>query len=1771
MQDGLSVETTAPGMRLMRIRQSDVLLAILLALVLLLGGYFRFTGLNWDDYVRFHPDERFLSGVAVKLDQGYLNFTGSESQSQQIERCLARNPNTNGLGGYFDTRCSDWNPHNIGEGLYVYGTLPLFIARIAGQVAVDLTNDRVWTGYDGIHLIWRLVSAIADMLVILLVFLTASKLHGRWTGLLAAALYAFAVFPIQVSHFGTADAISNLFVILTIYAAVRVQDHGRWWDYAGFGVAFGMALASRVNIAPLMGLVIVAAIIQMLPAFARQLAPGERERILTAHMGGLVLVGMITFLAFRIFNPYAFQGPGFFGLLPNDRWLDDVETARNLVSGQVDFPPNFQWVGRLNYIFPLNNIVTWGMGIALGAAAWLSWVWAGWRILRGQPRATRNLLLFGWVLVYFGWLGGNWVSTMRYFLPLYPSLVILAAWGLSEVARRAWRAQASVPRRLLAAGAVAGVTLFTLLWAAMFTSIYRTQATFVQASYWVWEQIPGDFVLQLEDAPDGAPLINVAMTNNQLGRDHPIGTWLFDQATRYPENRVVSAAFTSPVSGVVTSIHAPRLGDPLDDFDPETLTFLITAEDSDTPLTTALLIADLARGDHPIGQPYDIPLDAPFEIEAGRRYLMHVTATNGPVIGSGAVLAFESTWEEVMPAKVCTLPAGMTLADNPRPGMFSAYTCNGRSPWDGLINGYSLETHWEDELIKRDRITQILNETDYILIPTNRRYDTHSRNPVRWPMINAFYRALFAGELGFELVATFEQTFELGPLRVSDQYLPTYSAPTWLNEFEAEEAFHVYDHPAVFIFRKSDEFTPQLVLDVLHTIPLNRPDVACLVPACTDTGLVNVVPLASLTVDVSPTQLQMTEPMRATQSTGGTWSERFNTSSLINRSPVVAVVVWWFVMTLIGFVTWPLLFALLPGLADRGYGLAKFTGMFLSGWAAWYIASMRVPAWSRMGLIAVLAGLGVLSLVCAWAQRDKLSAYLQKRWSLLLTIEGLALALFLFMLGVRLMNPDLWHTGYGGEKPMDFAYFNGILRSTIFPPVDPWYAGGYLNYYYFGFVIVGVPTLLTGIVPSVAYNLILPTLFALAGIGAFSVAFNIVSGWRTSDDAAGDELEPADITPNDGQFVVTPSAPRRQRTLGNPWVAGIVALLMTVVLGNLDTPRVFVNGVARLGGYEIPQGLQHYLVGQYTERYGIAPNDTAMFEIAEQVRANRFSDQVEYEFHKITSLVGGFFDGMLRIINGEPLYISPDRWFWAPTRTISEIPTVGGYAINEMPYFTFLYGDLHAHMIAMPLLLLVMGFVFNEVILARRDGRRVLAQFGALALGAVAVGMSKATNSWDWPTLLLLTVPGLGYAWWLTWKRLGRRPLLDLVIRVGGFLVLMVLAVLPYDYWFATAFSSFNTWEGGKTPIWAYLTIHGLFLFFIFSLLCWETWRWLNSVRASALRGKAGLILACLFAFAVMWIVSMMFFFRGERATLIVVPLVVWTAVLFFRPGQARAMQYVLVLTGLSLCITLGVEFIVLGGDIGRQNTVFKFYMQVWIFLSVAAGAAASWLATHSERWRLGLRMVWYGLAAILIMAAGLFPIMATRGKVVFRIAPNMPLTLDGMDFMRYGSYWELNTPEAFSMVHDYNAIRWLQENARGTPVIMEGQSVREYLWGGRISIYTGLPSVVGWLHHQTQQRSLDPMPRLVRQRGANVNAFYTTPEINVAVDMLRHYNVTYVIVSSLELGRYGDSGGLAKFDVMVNQGLLSVAYQEGDATIYEVNRDALRIMPVALVFGEGE
>jgi uncharacterized membrane protein len=132
----------------------------------------------------------------------------------------------------------------------------------------------------------------------------------------------------------------------------------------------------------------------------------------------------------------------------------------------------------------------------------------------------------------------------------------------------------------------------------------------------------------------------------------------------------------------------------------------------------------------------------------------------------------------------------------------------------------------------------------------------------------------------------------------------------------------------------------------------------------------------------------------------------------------------------------------------------------------------------------------------------------------------------------------------------------------------------------------------------------------------------------------------------------------------------------------------------------------------------------------------------------------------------------------------------------------------------------------------------------------------------------------------------------------------------------------------------------------------------------------------------------------------------------------------------------------------------------------------------------------------------------------------------------------------------DSRAIQWMQENVRGSPVIVEANTV-EYHWGSRFTIYTGLPGVVGWSWHQRQQRGV-VSPEEVEERVREVGEFYSTSDEAWTRQFLSQYQVTYIVVGELEQAYYPPAG-LAKFSQMQAEGLLQSVYSAGHTVIYKV------------------
>jgi uncharacterized membrane protein len=230
------------------------------------------------------------------------------------------------------------------------------------------------------------------------------------------------------------------------------------------------------------------------------------------------------------------------------------------------------------------------------------------------------------------------------------------------------------------------------------------------------------------------------------------------------------------------------------------------------------------------------------------------------------------------------------------------------------------------------------------------------------------------------------------------------------------------------------------------------------------------------------------------------------------------------------------------------------------------------------------------------------------------------------------------------------------------------------------------------------------------------------------------------------------------------------------------------------------------------------------------------------------------------------------------------------------------------------------------------------------------------------------------------------------------------------------------------------------------------------------------------------------------------------------------------------------------------MNTVFKFYLQAWVLLSLSAAVGLAWmypvlLQKMQKHWFSAFQIV----LCVLVVCGMLYPILASKDKITDRMAKNAPHTLDGMAYMPYAEFNDQD--ETYSLEEDYHGIQWMQRNVVGSPVIMEGNTV-EYRWGNRYTIYTGLPSVVGWNWHQRQQRTV-VSSEWVTSRVDDITTFYATPEREIARELLAKYGVSYIIVGRMEQVYYPEEG-LAKFSEFEGD-LWEVVFHEGETTIYKV------------------
>ena len=438
--------------------------------IILLALFLRFQNINWDSNFHLHPDERFLTmvGNAMKIPSS-------------IEQ-------------YFNPDTSPLNPPNGGFSFFVYGAFPIILNKI---IAVIFGNDT----YNAFALQGRILSGLADMLVLLLVYKTAELLfvetghapslhknkNARNLPLWSAFFYAIAVLPIQLSHFFTTDSFLNLFMFASFYFALRFYVEN---NFVRTGLKpvptlffsalfFGLAIASKISA------------IYILPLILFFLCfPLIKERKFGQFLKCLLFFLVTSYLVIRIANPYYFRSTDLFDPRLNATFEKSITELKAMSDGKVWFPPAVQWHSKMPVLFSLFNLSVFGLGIPYFI----------FTIIGMFSAVSLELIAISlWVAGYFLYNSLSFTKALRYLIFLFPFFSLFAAIGVSKAISYKQSAKSYKLKAI-------SIIIILLIWPLMFSTIYLQKHTRVQASEWIYQNLPSQSLILSEYWDDGLPL-----------------------------------------------------------------------------------------------------------------------------------------------------------------------------------------------------------------------------------------------------------------------------------------------------------------------------------------------------------------------------------------------------------------------------------------------------------------------------------------------------------------------------------------------------------------------------------------------------------------------------------------------------------------------------------------------------------------------------------------------------------------------------------------------------------------------------------------------------------------------------------------------------------------------------------------------------------------------------------------------------------------------------------------------------------------------------------------------------------------------------------------------------------------------------------------------------------------------------------------------------------------------------------------------------------------
>jgi len=496
--------------------------------------------------------------------------------------------------------------------------------------------------------------------------------------------------------------------------------------------------------------------------------------------------------------------------------------------------------------------------------------------------------------------------------------------------------------------------------------------------------------------------------------------------------------------------------------------------------------------------------------------------------------------------------------------------------------------------------------------------------------------------------------------------------------------------------------------------------------------------------------------------------------------------------------------------------------------------------------------------------------------------------------------------------------------------------------------------------------------------------------------------------------------------------------------------------------------------------------------------------------------------------------------------------TILDYPINEFPFFSLIYGDLHPYVVTymtnMAILTLLLGVARRTETGWGAWGATVRQRALTVAVAAVALGLLVGAHTWDYPVYLGVLFVSTA---WKSWRRPAELPdgtgttpepgrRWNFILPAAAVAVLSFLLYLPFNLSFLGQQAGHN--RGGlgavglRTPLDLFLEAVGIFLFFLAALLAAD---WINARKSARPLASPPVMVMVGIGLLVLVASGALPLFPTWLFVLLLA-----AAVVFRMAARGLELEegYTLGLALVALGLALFCEFFFLvdhyqGGGYERMNTMFKFYTNIWLLLGTAAvyaafrvrGRLVSSPAVRAWRWTvggiLGAGFV-YSLASVPALArAHAHPAGLDGAAYILEPVPSWQKT-----------EWKWDAD-------DWRAAAWIEKNLPLDAVVLQANG-NAYDWAPRIATFTGRPTLVGWNNHEAGWRNDWREPT---RRSEATAAVYSTEDLTRARSLIDEYGIDYVYIGRTERTHY-PGPGLEKFERLGD-----VVYAEGPVRIFRV------------------